>query len=191
MASSHLIAQRLGSPQGEPFFIFHDRYGFHEDAIALSELLEDSKLKIAVRSARTQTKGGSGEVGGFFWYIGPRQSPELSTLGDGLYQVEQLLSDYAALYEDKKFSILGIGEGAYMAVTLCATWPELFSKLILIDGGVPENFEKFPLDNPSLEGITVYLKSSEPDQGILQQTLLEKLGAQVEAFSDLAQIKSI
>jgi pimeloyl-ACP methyl ester carboxylesterase len=174
---SVLLTRRRGPETATPFLVLHDRWGMLEDAEKLAELLGPEALTIAVRGARVQNQGGSGFTHGYFWTIGPLERPELSTLGDALYQLELLLEDNWERYGRRKLGLLGKGQGGVMALILAAFFPDRVGKVIAIDAVLPINLPDMPFE-PSLAGVEVVLAHSGPVQDALVKGL-ERLGAVV------------
>lgn len=174
---SVLLTRRRGPETATPFLVLHDRWGMLEDAEMLAELLGPEALTIAVRGARVRNQGGSGFTHGYFWTIGPLERPELSTLGDALYQLELLLEDNWERYGRRKLGLLGKGQGGVMALILAAFFPDRVGKVIAIDAVLPVNLPDMPFE-PSLAGVEVVLAHSGPVQDALVKGL-EQLGAVV------------
>lgn len=135
-----------GVAQDRPWLVLHDRYGDLAAARALGLYhLGATTLRIAVRSARTQTRGSLAPPKGNFWFIGPPDRPELSTLGDALYQLDLLLNDLYGVDGIARLNVLGQGEGATVALLLALIRPDLIATARLIDASFPVNFDRIPL----------------------------------------------
>jgi pimeloyl-ACP methyl ester carboxylesterase len=177
VSRSFLHTIRTGAPDGAPFLILHDRFEVMESAEALGELLGDEATKIAIRSPRAQSAGGSGITKGYFWYIGPLDQPELSTLGDGLYQLELLIEETFERYGQRKIGLLGAGEGGFVALIAASFFPDKVQRVVAIDATLPQNLKDMPFE-PSLAGVeTVLAYRDMPSADRLAQ--LEQLGASV------------
>lgn len=144
-----------------PWLVLHDRWGMLEDAEALATLLGPAALTIAVRAVRVQNRGGSGFTHGYFWTIGPIERPELSTMGDALYQLELLLEENWARYGRRKLGLLGKGQGGMMALVLASLFPDKVEKVVAIDALLPLNLGDMPFI-PSLAGVDVVLTHADP-----------------------------
>lgn len=144
-----------------PWLVLHDRWGMLEDAEALATLLGPAALTIAVRAVRVQNRGGSGFTHGYFWTIGPIERPELSTMGDALYQLELLLEENWARYGRRKLGLLGKGQGGMMALVLASLFPDKVEKVVAIDALLPLNLGDMPF-TPSLAGVDVVLTHADP-----------------------------
>lgn len=156
-ARSLLYSRHGGKRGGAPFLVLHDRFGGLEEAETLGERLGDDVLRIAVRAPRLQVSGGGAKVLGHFWFIGPPERPELSTLGDGLYQLELLLLDTFAAQGQRKVGLYGVGEGAVVALLLALVRPEKLSAVIIEDAVLPLNIDAMPIDAQPLAGLPVLL----------------------------------
>ena len=174
---SVLLTRRRGPENNMPWLVLHDRWGMLEDAENLARLLGPDALTIAVRAVRVQNQGGSGFTQGYFWTIGPLDRPELSTMGDALYQLELLLEENWARYGQRKLGLLGKGQGGMMALVLAAFFPDKVEKVIAIDALLPLHLGDMPF-SPSLVGVEVILSHTDPipDERL---TALETLGAKV------------
>ena len=160
MSRSFLYTSRAGAPDGVPVLVFHDRYGLLRDAEALGDDLDDAVIRIAVQSPRAQSAGGTGITKGFFWYIGPLQTPELSTLGDGLYQLELLLEETFERYGRRRIGLYGRGEGGVVAMLAGLIFPDRVGAVVALDAPFPTNFELMPLELRPLEGLPVMLNDA-------------------------------
>lgn len=169
MSRSFLQTSRTGAPDGAPFLVLHDRYQDLEDSEALGQSLAGEFTAIAVRSPRAQAAGGSGLTKGYFWYIGPLEKPELSTLGDGLYQLEVLIGETYERYGKRKIGLLGAGEGGILAILAGLIFPDMVRAVIATDAPFPANFDLMPIEARDLGGLPVLLggKNAAATQGIL------------------------
>lgn len=178
-SKSLLYTAHDGSASGPPFLVLHERYGSLENARALGNWLGDSAFRVAVRSARLQTIGGDGETQGFFWFVGPEDHPEMSTLGDVLYQLELMLMETYAECGDRKVGLLGAGEGGVLALLMGLIRPELTSVVVAIDARLPRNFSSIPIEIPPLDQLPVFLVHRQTAPHPDTVAVLAKLGAAV------------
>src|SRR5690606_21385200 len=111
---------------------------------------------IGVRAPRVQNQGGTGQTKGYFWTVGPVDAPELSTLGDALYELEVLLEENLARYGRSHAGVLGEGQGGVVALLLASFFPDKIKRAIIIDAALPKNLAVMPFD-PSLAGVEVVL----------------------------------
>lgn len=154
-----LLLHCLDGPRNAPaWLILHDRHGNLDSARDLgTELLPAHSLRIAVRSARTQTLGSIAPPKGNFWFIGPNDRPEMSTLGDGLYQLNLLLRDLQERCAIPSFSVLGEGEGATMALLLALSRPDIVPRVVARKLMVPANLRRMPFHIGEGNGLYVSL----------------------------------
>lgn len=181
MTRSFLYTAIDGARSGAPFFVLHDRNGQMADAIKLGAFLGDKVRRIAVRSARVQVAGANGRPLGNFWYIGPRDRPELSTLGDGLYQLEQLLLEEIERKPGEPIGLLAEGEGGTVALLMALLWHDKVRRVILIDAAWPQNLAQMPIEDADLSGLDVLLIDTDGDRSKLVRDNLAARGAKVTA----------
>ncbi len=158
-----------------PWLVLHDRWGMLDDAIKLASVLGPDALSVAIRAPRVQNQGGTGQTKGYFWTVGPVTAPELSTLGDGLYQLEIVLEENLKLYGRDKLGLLGKGQGGVTALLLASIFPDKISRAIIIDAALPTNLAVMPIE-PSLDGVEVLLVGEQTEDDVAK---LEALGAVV------------
>lgn len=171
MSNSFLYTSRKGAPDGAPFLVFHDRFLWLRDAAAFADrFVDDTAIKVAVQSPRAQSAGGSGVTKGFFWYIGPLESPELSTLGDGLYQLELLLDETFQLYGQRKLGLIGQGEGGTIAMLAGLIFPDKVSAVVALDAPLPNNLGLMPLEQRVLDGMPVLLRGAYANEAAAELT---------------------
>lgn len=163
MTSSMLHTARLGRAGGRPFLVLHDRYGRLDDARRLGQALAPAEADIlAVQAPRLQTVGGVGKVQGYYWYVGPRQTAELTSLGDSLFHLEHLLLEAAKAGD--RVTLIGEGEGGTMAILTAMTWPEKIAEVVALDAALPLNFARIPIEWPSMGGLRVTLAGRQPSE---------------------------
>lgn len=170
-----------GPSHGDTCLVLHDRYQNLAAAQASGQRLGEACRRIAVRSLRDQTIGGSGNLYGHFWFIGPPDKPELSTLFDGLEQLEALLLQVTAERPGQPLTVLATGESTVMAALLAMTWPDRINRLILEDAHLPVNLSDIPLERKSLSGCQVTLVAETEAQA----TAFRDLGAEVRVIAAL------
>lgn len=150
---SALITWTSGAADGAPLILLHDRYLDHDQTDAIGAALAARYRVVSVRSARTQMENTL--IKGYYWFLGPFESPELSTFGDGLEHLERLL---LTLTEGgRKATIIGLGEGGTMALMLALVWRELVVGVVSVDGPLPSNIADFPLELGSAAGLPMLL----------------------------------
>lgn len=178
-SNSFLLTQRQGPADAMPWLVLHDRWGMLEDAVELASMLGPDALTIAIRAPRVQNQGGTGQTKGYVWTVGPVTAPELSTLGDGLYQLELVLEENLAHYGREKLGLLAKGQGGVIALLLASIFPDKISRAIIIDAALPTNLSVMPIE-PSLAGVDVLLVCDQSDEDVAR---LEALGAKVSRIS--------
>jgi hypothetical protein len=181
-ARSLLFTAHDGLLSGPPFLVLHERYGSLDSARDLGQLLGPGAFRIAVRSARLQTTGGDGEAYGFYWYVGPEEEPELSTLGDGLYQLELLLLEIHQTHGSRRIGLLGAGEGGCLALLMALVRPEMISIAVAIDAHLPINFASIPIEIPALDNLPILLVQQQNETNSETMESLIKLGAKVDVL---------
>lgn len=139
------VAEGEATSDGPLWLVLHDR---HEDiagarALARRHLALDTP-RLLIRSARMQTRGSLAPPKGPFWFIGPLEKPELSTLGDGLEQLERLLHEIPR----HQVALLAKGEGAVVALCLALLCPTRIAALHLVGAALPVNLARMPLALP-------------------------------------------
>lgn len=156
-----LITWTTGVPDGIPVVLLHDRYRDHDELDALARDLAATHRVVAVRSARTQMENTL--IKGYYWFLGPFERPELSTLGDGLHHLERLLLQLTE--GGGKVHLAGIGEGGTMALIMALVWPDLVASVASLDGPLPDTIDSLPLQLGSADGLAVLLAESTRDLG--------------------------
>lgn len=159
-SNSFLLTERHGPEDAMPWLVLHDRWGMIEDAVALGTVLGPAALTIGVRAPRVQNQGGTGQTKGYFWTVGPVDAPELSTLGDALYELEVLLNETLERYQKSQIGVLGKGQGGVVALLLASIFPDRIKRVIAIDAALPRNMAVMPIE-PSLGGVEVVLVGSQ------------------------------
>lgn len=77
---------------------------------------------------------------GYTWFIGPAERPSPLFFGDALAEVERFLWDEIDRQkpaEPELPFLVGIGQGAVMAISAAVAVPDLLSGVIAIGGGLP------------------------------------------------------
>lgn len=157
---SALITWTTGERDRPPVILLHDRYLDHASTASLGELLAPTNRVVAARSARTQMEKGL--IKGYYWFLGPFERPELSTLGDGLHHLERLL---LSLNEETghRVAIAGRGEGGTIALLIALIWPELISGVAAMDGPLPVTLDDLPIELGKADGLNVLLTEQNRD----------------------------
>ncbi len=174
-----LITWTTGERDKPPVILLHDRYLDHASTLQLGGLLAPTHRVVSARSARTQMEKGL--IKGYYWFLGPFERPELSTLGDGLHHLERLL---LTLNEDtgNRITLAGIGEGGTIALLLALVWPELISGIVSTDGPLPLNLGELPLELGEADGLNVLLTEQDRDLSATAAAL-EARGASISRIA--------
>lgn len=80
------------------------------------------------------------EIVGYTWFVGPLEQPSPLFFGDALAEIERFLWDEIDRQETSSPELpflIGIEQGAIMAIAAAAAVPELLSGVIAIDGSLP------------------------------------------------------
>lgn len=152
---SSLVTWTTGDAAAFPVLLLHDRYEDHNAVDGIAAKLRDDRLVVSIRSARTQMSGT--DIHGYYWFLGPFDHPELSTLGDGLQHLEALLLSVAEGRPDGSISIVGKGEGGTMALLMALLWPNLLTGAASIGGPLPQNLGALPVELNALDSLPVLL----------------------------------
>jgi predicted esterase len=130
------IVETGEEPRRSTLIGLHDENSTHTEILPLLREVSDGRQLIAPRSARWSRFGGGGRFSWFSCVTPPLIEP--TGFGDGLIQLERLLLDHAAPRDSAQATvILGIGQGATMALALAALWPELVAGVVAIGGSWP------------------------------------------------------
>lgn len=180
-AKNILVTAPVGPVDGPPILFLHDRYGDYPDGLALANALDDEARKMAVRSARTQLAGT--DVIGYFWFLGPLDRPELTTLGDALYHLETLILELEA-NSGQKVGVIGIGEGGVMALLMALIWPDVLSRVGAFDAALPTNLADLPIQIRPLAGLPILLASGTEQAQSMRSTAaqLSAMGGAIETI---------
>lgn len=173
-SASVLYAAWTGPEDGPVTLCFGGFLDEIEDVVAFAQSRLPQARALCVRGPRAQTQGGNGISCGHFWYIGPQDSPELSTFGDGLYQAELLLLEQAA---GGKIGLAGRGQGASVALTLAALWPDHVGAVQVWGGGLPLNLARMPLELGDLGTMAIALHDLPPPVADFTTKILTAHGA--------------
>jgi pimeloyl-ACP methyl ester carboxylesterase len=114
----------------------HDDQSTHLEILPLLRAIADGRRIIAPRSARWS---GYDRGGRYTWFssISPPLVEPVG-FGDTLIQLESLVLDHQDTATARGMTVLGLGQGGAMALTLAALWPELIRAVIAIDAVWPQ-----------------------------------------------------
>lgn len=80
------------------------------------------------------------EIVGYTWFIGPQQAPSPIFFGDALAEIERFLWDEIDRQETASAELpflIGVEQGAIMALAAAAAVPDLISGVIAVDASLP------------------------------------------------------
>lgn len=167
-----------GSPMAPGTIIcLHDENSTHVDILGLLRKVSTGQRLISPRSARWSRFGGGGRFSWFSCANPPAIEP--IGFGDSLIQLERLMLDCDAQgLGERTVTLIGIGQGATMALALAMLWPELCTNVVAIGGSLPVVPGWSPLAR-EMPGLPVLLIAGDDDT---QQKLGER-GARVVAMA--------
>lgn len=114
----------------------HDENSTHVEVLDLLREVSTGQRLIAPRSARWSRFDGGGRFSWFSCVNPPLIEP--IGFGDSLIQLERLVLDHSAQGPgERTIMIIGIGQGATMALALAMLWPELCAGVVAIGGSLP------------------------------------------------------
>lgn len=135
------------STGGPPVITLHNQNQFGKDVAEIGTAASPNGRVIALESYKGVFVGK--EITGYTWFLGPIERPSPIFFGDSLSEIERFLWDEVdrSGEESPKLPVLlGIGQGAIMAIATALAVPELVSGVIAIDAFLP----KVPGWNPPL-----------------------------------------
>lgn len=166
-----------GSKPADTIICLHDENSTHGEILGQLRDVATGQRMIAPRSARWSRFGGGGRFSWFSCVSPPVIEP--IGFGDSLIQLERLVLDCAAQGpHEQKITLIGIGQGATMALALALLWPELCANVVAIGGSLPV-VPGWSAPARKMPGLPVLLIASDNDT---QQKLAE-LGARVVAMA--------
>ena len=168
-----LVYKASGTPLAgrPPIVLLHGQHQDHMQLASLGTVFEPDTVTYALRAPRVQTDGQN--VVGHYWYYGDSLcTPEASTLGDSLYQVERFLLDRAEgdAAQAQRFILIGIDQGGVLALTLAGVWPELIQAVIAIDACLPAIPAEANLAQGDVTDMPVLLVRHTQSHGVLADT---------------------
>lgn len=138
---SQLIYHRIQDGQGSPRVISlhrHNQYGRDVKDYALAAAPGPDARVIGLESYKGVYVGRS--IVGYTWFIGPFDRPSPLFFGDALAEIERFLWDEIDRQESDRPELpflVGVEQGAIMAIATAAAVPDLLSGVIAIDGMLP------------------------------------------------------
>ncbi len=127
-------------------------------------------------------------VVGYTWYVGPIDRPSPVFFGDALSEIERFLWDELARQDSdipELPFLVGIEQGAVMALAAALATPDLLSGVIAVDGALPIVAGWEPPLAP-LDGLPVLILgdlASDSDAPVLRR---EELALQIDAWGGTA-----
>lgn len=136
---SQLIYARVQDGSGAPRIItLHDHNQHARDVSAYGIAAGSNAGIIGLESYKGVFVGHT--IVGYTWFVGPQSSPSPLFFGDALAEIERFLwdeIDRQAPGEAELPFLLGVGQGAIMAIAAAAAVPDLLSGVIAVDGFLP------------------------------------------------------
>lgn len=136
---SQLIYARVQEGRGTPRLLtLHQHNGYARDAAHLARMADPDAHIHGLQSYKGVYVGR--DIVGYTWFVGPAASPSPLFFGDALAEIERFLWDEAIRQETPDAELpflIGIEQGAIMALATAAAVPDLISGVIAIDGMLP------------------------------------------------------
>lgn len=172
---SQLIHARVQDGAGTPRIItLHDHNQRASDVSAYGLAAGSEARVIGLESYKGVFVGHA--IVGYTWFVGPNAQPSPLFFGDALAEIERFLWDEVDRQERDEAELpflIGVGQGAIMALAAAAAVPDLLSGVIAVDGFLPAvpGWEPplVPLDALPL----LVLESGSAPDGVLAGARLE------------------
>jgi pimeloyl-ACP methyl ester carboxylesterase len=136
---SQLIHARIQKGTGSPRIItLHDHNQHARDVAGYGLVAGPDARVIGLESYKGVFVGK--EIVGYTWFIGPAHAPSPLFFGDALAEIERFLWDEIDRQGGEGAELpflIGVGQGAIMAIAAAAAVPDLLSGVIAIDGFLP------------------------------------------------------
>lgn len=137
---SQLLFSRVQSGSGSPRLVtLHPQGGFGPDVAEYGTAANPDGLVLALQSYKGVYIGR--EIVGYTWFVGPLDRPSPIFFGDGLLEIERFLWDEIRRQDVEQPGLpflLGVEQGAILALASAAAFPDLLSGVIAIDGFFPK-----------------------------------------------------
>lgn len=137
---SQLIHFPIQDSTGGPSIItLHDHHQFARDAADWGIAASPNGRVIALESYKGVFVGH--DIMGYTWFLGPLDRPSPVFFGDSLSEIERFLwdeIDRSGQETPELPVLLGIGQGATMAISTALAVPELVSGVIAINAFLPK-----------------------------------------------------
>jgi pimeloyl-ACP methyl ester carboxylesterase len=136
---SQLVYARIQEGAGSPRLItLHQHRQYASDVAAYGTAAAPTGRVIGLESYKGVYVGRT--IVGYTWFIGPSDHPSPIYFGDALAEIERFLWDeidrQAASRAELPF-LLGVGQGAIMALAAAGAVPDLLSGVIAVNGTLP------------------------------------------------------
>jgi hypothetical protein len=136
---SQLIRFPFNSGTGTPTVITLHRYNAYADSTReLGLSVNPAGRTLGLQAAKGVYLGR--EIVGYSWFVGPLQQLSPVHFGDSLQDIERFLWDEIDRQEDDSAQLpflLGVEQGAAMALAMAAAVPDLLSGVIAVDAAFP------------------------------------------------------
>jgi pimeloyl-ACP methyl ester carboxylesterase len=136
---SQLIYARVQEGTGTPRIITLHDYNQHARDVSAYGLAAGSDARIiGLESYKGVFVGHT--IVGYTWFVGPNDRPSPLFFGDALAEIERFLWDEIDRQETDQPGLpylIGVGQGAIMALAAAAAVPDLLSGVIALDGFLP------------------------------------------------------
>jgi predicted esterase len=146
LVRSLLVYQDLPPDAGEPaatVIALHGHGGTVDQLVPLCRQLQVPVHIVAPQAARPVNAAdrtySPDAPGGYRWHFGDRDAePEPATFGESLWSVEQFIYDVADRVGPRQpLVMLGVDQGATLALTLAAVVPDYIAGVAAVDGFLP------------------------------------------------------
>lgn len=165
---SQLIHTKVQTGEGSPRVITLHKYNQHaRDVNAYGLAASPTGRIIGLESYKGVFVGK--EIVGYTWFVGPQTRPSPLFFGDALAEIERFLWDEIDRQESSTPELpflVGVEQGAIMAIAAAAAVPDLLSGVIAVDGFLPVVPGWSPPLAP-LDGLPLLLlNSKEPEASV-------------------------
>lgn len=136
---SQLIYSRVQDGEGSPRVITLHKHNQHARDVQDYGLAASPTGRVTGLESYKGVYVGRSIVG-YTWFIGPFERPSPLFFGDALAEIERFLWDEVDRQDTERVELpflVGVEQGAIMALATAAAVPELISGVIAIDGFLP------------------------------------------------------
>lgn len=135
---SQLRYDRLQNGSGPTLITLHKHNQFSDGVADLARGVAPDSAILGLESFKGIFVGR--DIVGYTWYLGPIDRPAPVFFGDSLAEIERFLWDFLdgqAREEPVRPFLLGVEQGAVMALATALAVPDLLSGVIAVDGALP------------------------------------------------------